>query len=85
MSKCIYVFSREALPEATENKLNEICKKLNPDNIVPKDPKILVDGRLAYGIINPVSSIMEKDRSVLLGKLFEDDDCSDQMAIPLKL
>jgi hypothetical protein len=73
MSKIIYVCARNSLPDSIERRLHEICKNLAPDNIVSSEPTISVSGKNAYGIMNPVNSILEQNNSVLMGQLFENN------------
>ena len=40
MAKCLYVWSREKMSGTTKDKLFNICKRIEPDNIHPPDPKI---------------------------------------------
>ena len=56
-----------------DQRLKEVCKKLSPDNIAPSDPKILIDGEVGYGIINPNSTIQYKDQSFLMGYIVNND------------
>ena len=63
------------MPPGTNNKLRIICEALSPDNIEPRSPKIAVNNNIGYGIMNPVeSSISIKGNSVLLGKLYEENN-----------
>lgn len=71
MSKIIYVCAKNNLPVSIEKRLQDICKNLAPDNITPSKPKISISENSAYGIMNPVSSILESGNSVLIGQLFE--------------
>ncbi|MFW5795329.1 MAG: hypothetical protein ACOCV1_07600, partial [Bacillota bacterium] len=67
MSKVIWIYSRKNLSNTVENKLREICGKISPDNIVPVEPKVFVNGKIAYGIINPKNTLLCNRNSLLLG------------------
>jgi len=79
MSKSIYVCSRLEHPNPVRYRLEEICSRLAPENIKSARPEVLVNGDIAFGIINPVKSIVVKGKSLLLGTLFED---TEQWDIP---
>jgi len=70
MSKIIYIYARNSLPVSIEKHLYEICKALAPDNIIPSSPQVELKDHVAYGIMNPTSSILTKGNSVLIGQLF---------------
>ena len=73
MSKSIYICSRKALSVSVEKRLYEICRKLAPDNIKPSEPRILVNGDIAYGVMNPTRTLLQKGNSLLMGQIFEKD------------
>ncbi len=73
MSKVIYVCARDRLAVSVAERLEEICRNLAPDNIAPNPPKIVVDEKTAYGVMNPAGSMLERGNSVLIGKLFEEE------------
>ena len=74
MSKIIYVCARNNLPSSVEQRLRDICKNLEPDNIAPPDAKILAGEKVAYGVMNPSSCMLERDTSIVIGQLFEEKD-----------
>ena len=74
MAKCVFICSRESLPESMSQKLKEICKRLSPDNISPAEPKVTVDGHTGFGIINPNSTIRYRDTSFLMGQIVNNDN-----------
>lgn len=69
MAKCVFICSREPLPKSMDKRLREVCNRLSPDNISPTEPKVMVDGEIGYGIINPNSTIRYKDTSFLMGHI----------------
>ena len=69
MAKCIWIQSREPLPDLVEEKIISICEKISPDNITPRKPKVNVGSSNAYGIMNPTNTILIHDNSLLLGKI----------------
>lgn len=71
MSKCIFISHREKLPDSVAEKLYEICQQLSPDNIIPPQPRISLNGNIAYGIVNPTSDLLINGNSFLLGKIFD--------------
>ncbi len=74
MSKIIYICSKNKLAISTKEKLNRICKSLEPDNISCRQSKILVNSNIAYGVMNPENSILTHNNSILIGQLFENKD-----------
>ncbi len=70
MSKVIYVCYRHPNSISIANRLETICHRLTPDNIIPNSSKILVREDIAYGVTNPTDSTLKKGNSLLLGKLF---------------
>jgi asparagine synthetase B (glutamine-hydrolysing) len=74
VSKNIYICSRETLLPLTGESLLAICKNLAPDNISPAEPKVVLNGDIAYGIVNPARTLMVKGNSLLMGQLFEEDE-----------
>jgi hypothetical protein len=82
MAKCTYICSRQKLAASTAVKLREICKNLAPDNIQPAEPRIIVNGDIAYGIMNPTSTMLEKGNSLLLGQIA--DRIAEQWSVPLQ-
>jgi asparagine synthetase B (glutamine-hydrolysing) len=73
MSKSIYICSKETLPDITERRLYDICRKLAPANIIPAEPEVSVNGNIGYGIMNPTTTLIVKGNSLLMGQLFDDD------------
>ena len=74
MAKAIYICTRNNFLTSIEKRLHNICNNLAPDNISAPAPKVVVNGNIAYGIMNPTSSIMERGNSLLMGQLFEEQD-----------
>ena len=74
MSKSIYICSRKPFSASVNYKLLEICKRLAPDNITPHDPRIVVSGDIAYGIMNPNNTLLESGKTLLMGQIFDKDE-----------
>lgn len=74
MSKIIYICSRKLFSVSIKKKLNAICKSLAPDNITPNNPKILINGDIAYAIMNPNNTHLEHDNTLLIGQIFDKDE-----------
>ena len=72
MSKVISVYYRMGTPNNIEEKLLHICRELEPDNIVAKEPKIVCSHNLSYGVMNPMTTILYHENSVLMGQAFEE-------------
>lgn len=53
MAKNIYIYSKNKFQDSINIKLREICKRLEPDNIYLKDPRLVVNNDIAYGVENP--------------------------------
>jgi len=70
MAKCIYICSRELLPVSTESRLYSICNELAPDNVILPEPRVVINGSIAYAIMNPTKTLMESGNSVLIGEIF---------------
>jgi hypothetical protein len=81
VAKNIYICSRKKLPDSIEKRLHEICKKLAPDNITPAEPRVLVNGDIAYGVMNPTSTLSESGTSLLMGQIFDKDE---KWCVPLE-
>lgn len=81
MAKCIYVCSRNIFPSSIKDSLNRICSNLVPDNIVPTQTKIVINGHIGYAIMNPTSSLLETDNSLLMGQIFNKNE---NWSIPLE-
>lgn len=73
MAKNIWVCSRNTFPLEIGNKLYEICNKLSPDNIVPEKAKVVVNGNVAFGIMNPKKTLLINGNSLLMGKIIGDE------------
>lgn len=74
MAKAIYVCTRNKFLASIEKRLHDICNNLAPDNISPPTPKVVINRNIAYGIMDPISSIVESGNSLLMGQLFEKND-----------
>ncbi len=73
MSKIIYVCYKNRLnPPNIEESMRCVCNEISPDNIAPNPPKISRSEGIAYGIVNPVDSVLEHENSVLLGCLLSE-------------
>ena len=72
MSKIIYVCSRNGLPVSAEQRVREVCRRLGPDNIVPRPPRVVRHGNSMYGVVNPSPSMQESNGSVAIGHLLGD-------------
>lgn len=74
MSKAIYACSRrESFDSNDEEKLINICNRLEPDNIESDvDHRISVNERVCYGIMNYQPTISIDEDSLLLGYLYEE-------------
>ncbi len=73
MAKCIFICARKTLPVSIGNQLFEICNKLAPDNIKPVAPEIFVNRDIAYGIMNPTTTLRKNGNSLLMGQIFGND------------
>ena len=72
MSKIVYVCSRNGLPVSAEQRVRQVCKRLEPDNIVPRPARVVRHGNNIYGVVNPSPSMLERDGSVVIGHLLGD-------------
>ena len=81
MAKCIYICFRKVLPKLVGMQLQEICKRISPDNITPSEPMIKVNGNVAFGVMNPNSTLTMNGGSLLMGKIFEKDE---NWSVPLQ-
>jgi len=80
MGKALFVCSRErSLDSKDEEKILAICGALEPDNITSEvEHRSSIDGDVGYGIMNYQPSITITDNSVLLGKLYEENEKWDE-------
>ena len=74
VSKAIYICSRTVFSKSVEKLMRIICNRLSPDNITPKEPLIAINGNIAFGIINPMKTILVNGTSLLLGKIFDENE-----------
>ena len=72
MSKIIYVCFRNGLPVTAEQRVREACKRLEPDNIVPRPARVVRHGNSVYGVVNPSPSMLASNGSVAVGHLLGD-------------
>ena len=73
MAKTIYIcFKTFPKAKAIEKDLRLICDKLAPDNIIPNEPLIKLKESIAFGIMNPNSTLNIVGNSLLLGHLIGD-------------
>ncbi|SHF90756.1 Asparagine synthase [Salegentibacter echinorum] len=78
MSKILYVLTREEINvEVSKKKLQNISKRISPNNISSKKPVIYSEKQLIYSIINPTKTIISNRGNVLLGGLFKEKDWED--------
>lgn len=73
MSKVIYLCSKnKSFDLIDENRIINICKELEPDNISSKVPhRVSIKDRVAFGIMNHGSSVLIKGNSLLLGHRYD--------------
>ena len=81
MAKCIYICSRRILSLQIEKRLYEICKRLEPDNVSPNEPRVVVNEDVAFGIMNPTKTLLVNSNSLLVGQIFGN---SEKWDIPLE-
>ncbi|MCX6262899.1 MAG: hypothetical protein NTY95_19025 [Bacteroidia bacterium] len=81
MAKNIYICSREKLPFSVGEQLLKICKNLAPDNITPAEPMVLVNGDIAFGVMNPSKTLLVSGNSLLMGQIF---DKGEKWDVPLQ-
>lgn len=76
MSKIVYAYHRtEKNHKRLSKKLDIICSELTPDNIsTPENHRIFVDSKTAYAVTLDKSTIVESEKSLLLGHLYEPND-----------
>ena len=60
-------------PYSVEKRLFDICKRLEPDNISPHKPNVLVSGQIAFGVMNPTNTLLIKGNSLLMGHIFDEN------------
>ncbi len=72
--KCIYICSRRNFSDSVEAKLIQICNELSPDNIISVDPLVCIYSDVAYGVVNPNSTLLIKGNSLMLGKIIVNGD-----------
>lgn len=70
MSKIVYVCARSGLPLSVEQRLREVCKNLEPDNIAPPEPKVVRHGNSAYGVMNPSPLMLANNGNAVIGQTF---------------
>lgn len=80
MAKGIYVYSKDTLPDSTEKLLHRICNLISPDNIIPRPPRIIRNGNIAYGVMNPDTALLANRNSLLMGKILNN---SNRWDVPL--
>ena len=71
MSKLVLICARNRLPVDPDG-LRLLLRNLSPDNIVPREPKILHQGNLLIGIFNPADTIAVASMSVCMGHMCGD-------------
>jgi hypothetical protein len=72
MAKAIYVCARhKQFDSKDEERLLEICKRLEPDNLLsPVNHRTVLKNNIAFGVMNYQSSIVEINNSLLMGCLY---------------
>lgn len=70
MAKCIFVCSREPLPDSAKSTLEKVCSKISPDNIILPEPRIRIGEKSAFGIMNPSPLISTDQNSILMGQIY---------------
>jgi hypothetical protein len=75
MSKILYVQFRDSKDcnPSCEKKVEEIIRRISADNIRSRPAKVVMNGNTIYGISNVSNTIIEKDKSVLLGLAYEQE------------
>ena len=73
MSKILYVYHKGPIEERFREKVEQICRQLEPSHITANPPKIYLHDNITYGIVNPLGSSLSHGGSMLVGKLFEPD------------
>ncbi|MGB7738775.1 MAG: hypothetical protein WBM03_06650, partial [Steroidobacteraceae bacterium] len=71
MSKLVLICARNRLPVDADG-LRQLSRRLAPDNIVPREPKILQQGNVLIGIFNPTDTVAVEGLSVCLGRMCGD-------------
>src|SRR5690606_19469219 len=75
MSKVIYAcYKDRQLNSSIIEDIQAVSAELMPDNISPNPVKTAEKDGIVYGIINPLNVVEEKNSSILLGRIFGDDE-----------
>lgn len=75
MSQIIYVIHKTSSPSLLSNsveRLKLISKRINPENIVAKDTRIVCSENSIVAIYNPMSTITIKETSISMGIAMDD-------------
>ena len=78
MAKNIYICSRKKFSDCTESDCIKSVKRWHPDNITSTEPKVVVNGDIAYGIMTPARTLLESGTSLLMGQIFGDNNKWDE-------
>lgn len=79
MSKILYVALRNKSNKTIDHqKIKKICEDLNPDNISARATYLHISQDACFGISNPSKTILSRESSVVLGKLFSNEKKWDQ-------
>ncbi len=78
MSKILLVVQKTDFAKEAKEKLNSICKKLEPDNIIANSPLLSIRNKTALAIANPMKILLRKNESIVLGHLAEKNDDWDK-------
>ena len=75
MAKVIYICSRNRpFNSNDERKIHKICMELEPDNLPSSvQHKVFVNNKIIWGIMNYYSSIVQKNNSLLLGYIYDNN------------
>ncbi len=75
MSKVLYACFRENRPEEfSDENINLLSKRLEPDNITFKDPEIVYDKNKLIAVFNPNDSLKIRGTNVCLGNILNSTD-----------
>lgn len=69
MAKALFICERETNKLPTEKDIKIILKELEPDNIIPNEPKIIISENSAFGVMNPNSDLNIENQGFYLGKV----------------
>ena len=73
MAKALFICSRKVFRSGIGKKLENICRRMEPDNIDANPPLVCAKNKTAYGVMNPNQTILSSSENLLLGALFGDN------------